>query len=193
MNTFVLEIPDSIGKIDDEKYLDLCKKNPESRIERSSKGEIIIMAPTGGETGRRNFELGIRFGEWNRKKKLGKFFDSSTAFKLPKGGIRSPDVGFVSNAKWNSISLEDKKKFPPLCPEFVLELLSDSDSIETSQKKMEEWMDNGCLLSWLIDLDEKKIYIYRKNKPVETLLGLDHILSGEDVLPEFTLDLKEIE
>ncbi len=193
MIALVLDIPDSIGKIDDQKYLDLCKKNPESRIERSSKGEIIIMAPTGGETGRRNSDLLSFVWNWNKKKKLGVIFDSSTAFKLPKGGIRSPDVGFVSNKKWNSLSSEDKKKFPPLCPEFVVELLSDSDSIETSQKKMVEWLDNGCLLAWLIDLDEKKIYIYRNNKPLEVLVGLDHILSGEDVLPEFTLDLKEIE
>jgi Uma2 family endonuclease len=193
MIALVLDIPDSIGKIDDQKFLDLCQNNPDSRIERSSKGEIIIMAPTGGETGRRNFELGLLFGKWNKRKKLGKFFDSSTAFRLPKGGIRSPDVGFVSNAKWDALSTEDKKKFPPVCPEFVVELLSDSDSLETSQKKMDEWLHNGCQLAWLIDIDENKVYIYRQNKEVEILEDLNRILSGEEILPEFTLDLKEIE
>lgn len=193
MIALVLDIPDSIGKIDDRKFIDLCNKNPDSRIERSNKGEIVIMPPTGGETGRKNFELITLFGNWNKKKKLGIFFDSSTAFRLPKGGIRSPDVGFVSNKKWNALSLEDKKKFPPVCPEFVVELLSDSDSIYTLKQKMEEWIENGCELAWLIDTDEKKVYIYRKDKPVEVLADLDRILSGEEVLPEFNLDLKEIE
>jgi Uma2 family endonuclease len=193
MIALVLDIPDSIGKIDDNKFLDLCNKNPESRIERTSKGEIIIMAPTGGETGRRNSNLLSMVWQWNQLKKMGIVFDSSTAFKLPKTGIRSPDVGFVSNKKWNSLSKEDKKKFPPVCPDFVLELLSDSDSIFTSKAKMEEWMDNGCLLAWLIDLDDKIIYIYRKDKPMETKIGLDHILFGEEVLPDFQLNLNEIE
>ncbi len=193
MIALVLDIPDSIGKIDDAKFLDLCRKNPHSRIERSSKGEIIIMSPTGGETGRRNFELSLLFGEWNNKMKLGKFFDSSTAFRLPKSGIRSPDVGFVSAEKWNSLTAEEKRKFPPICPEFVMELLSDSDSISASINKMEEWMDNGCELAWLIDMDTKKVYIYRKNKPPEILDGLNVILSGENVLPGFELNLGELE
>jgi len=146
MTALVIDFSDSIGEINDDRFLDLCKKNPDSRIERSDKGEIIIMPPTGGETGRRNSNLLSIVWNWNREKKLGIIFDSSTAFALPKGGIRSPDVGFVSNEKWNSLSKNDKRKFPPVCPEFVLELISDSDSIETTQKKMKEWMDNGCLL-----------------------------------------------
>ncbi|MCB1178921.1 MAG: Uma2 family endonuclease, partial [Leptospiraceae bacterium] len=168
-------------------------KNPESRIEKSGKGEIIIMAPTAGETGRRNSNLLSLIWNWNKENQLGIIFDSSTAFKLPKGGIRSPDVGFVSNEKWNSLSTKEKKKFPPICPEFVVEILSDSDSTDTLQKKMEEWIDNGCLLGWLIDIDERNVYIYRQGKKVEKIIGLNHVLSGENILPGFNLDLKDIE
>lgn len=187
-----LELPQTITRINDRKFHDLCKKNPESRLERTSEGDIVIMAPTGGETGKRNFLLAVRIGKWNEEAKLGVLFDSSTAFKLPSSAIRSPDIAFVKNKKWNSISKEEKKKFPPLCPDFVIELLSDSDSILLTKEKMDEWMKNGCELAWLIDLDAQAIYIYRKDKPTQELKGLKHTLSGESILPGFKLNLKEI-
>ncbi len=187
-----LELPKTITRITDRKFQDLCQKNPESRIERTSEGDIVIMAPTGGETGKRNFLLAVKIGKWNEDAKLGVLFDSSTAFKLPSSAIRSPDIAFVKNKKWNSISKEEKKKFPPLCPDFVIELLSDSDSILLTKEKMDEWMKNGCELAWLIDLDSEKIYIYRKAEAIQELKGLKHTLSGESVLPGFKLNLKEI-
>lgn len=158
-----LELPKTITRINDRKFQDLCKKNPESRIERTSE-----------------------------EAKLGVLFDSSTAFKLPSSAIRSPDIAFVRTKKWNSISKEEKKKFPPLCPDFVIELLSDSDSMLLAKEKMDEWMKNGCELAWLIDLDSEKIYIYRKSEAIQELKGLKHILSGESILPGFKLNLKEI-
>jgi Uma2 family endonuclease len=187
-----LELPQTMTPINDRKFHDLCKKNPESRIERTGEGDIVIMAPTGGETGKRNFLLAVKIGKWNEEMKLGVLFDSSTAFKLPSSAIRSPDIAFVRTKKWKSLSKEEKKKFPPLCPDFVIELLSDSDSILLAKEKMDEWMKNGCELAWLINLDSQKIHIYRKDKPIQECKGLKHTLSGESTLPGFELNLKEI-
>lgn len=187
-----LELPKTIPRITDRRFQELCKKNPDSRIERTSEGDIVIMAPTGGETGKRNTAILSLLWNWNRTKKKGVVFDSSTAFKLPSKAIRSPDAAFVENGKWNLLSKEEKKKFPPLCPDFVIELLSDSDSILLTKEKMNEWMKNGCSLAWLIDFEDQTIYIYRKAEAIQELKGLKHILSGESILPGFKLNLKEI-
>ncbi len=182
---------DVISKIDDEKFYQLCRNNPEINLERNKKGEIIIMSPTGCETGSYNAELIVEFGMWNRQKKLGKVFDSSTCFKLPKGSNRSPDVAYIKIERWNKLTAEEKTKFSPIAPDFVLELMSPSDSLQDIQEKMAEYMDNGVTLGWLINPDKKQVEIYRQGQEKE-VLNNPQILSGEDILPDFTLDLTEI-
>jgi Uma2 family endonuclease len=188
----VLEIPTSFGDIDDQRFLDLCRVNPSARLEKTDSGGIIIMAPTGGETGRINSNVITEFGIWNKKQSLGYIFDSSTAFKLPNGAIRSPDLAFVKKLRWDSLSLRDRKKFPPLCPDFVIEILSESDSLLYLQEKMEEWMKNGCKLAWLLDFDSGNVNIYKENQNPIILNGLEHILSDKEILPDFELDLLSI-
>jgi len=146
------------------------------------------MAPTGGETGSYNSEINADFVIWNRQTKLGKVFDSSTCFKLPKGGDRSPDVAWVALERWNSLSREQQRKFPPIAPDFVLELLSPTDSLEKTQAKMQEYINSGVRLGWLIDRDNRYVEIYRINQPVEVLRNPERLL-GEDVLPEFVLNM----
>ena len=148
------------------------------------------MPPTGGETGNRNFEITVGLGIWNKKYNLGKGFDSSTGFKLPNGANRSPDASWVKQERWEALSQEQKRKFIPLCPDFVLELLSPTDSLKQTQLKMQEYIDNGARLGWLIDLENETVYIFQENKEVETLHDFTNPLSGADILRGFVLSLK---
>lgn len=182
---------DVMGKLTDETFYQLCRNNPDIKFERNSKGEIIIMSPTGGETGNINAELLIEFGFWNRQYKLGKLFDSSTCFKLPNGANRSPDIAWIKQERWDSLTPEEKAKFPPISPDFVLELLSPSDSLKDTQNKMQEYQDNGVKLGWLINRKNKQVEIYRLNQPKEILTS-PNTLSGETILPNFTLNLQII-
>ncbi len=178
-----------MGKVTDETFYQLCRNNPDIKFERNSKGEIIIMSPTGGETGNINAELLIEFGFWNRQYKLGKLFDSSTCFKLPNGANRSPDIAWIKQERWDTLTPEEREKFPPICPDFILELLSPSDSLKDTQKKMEEYQDNGVKLGWLINRKKKQVEIYRLNQTKEILTS-SQTLSGENILPNFTLNLQ---
>lgn len=187
MNTYTLNLQ-PILKLDDEQFLQLSQANPDLKFERSQQGNLIIMSPTGGETGNRNAELIIEFGLWNRRKQLGQVFDSSTGFKLPNGAIRSPDVAWVKQERWNNLSTEEKRKFPNLAPDFVLELRSKTDSLTETQAKLREYIENGVRLGWLINPLEKQVEIYRPGKVTEVLDDPQQV-SGEEVLPEFTLDL----
>ncbi|MBF2058361.1 MAG: Uma2 family endonuclease [Cyanobacterium sp. T60_A2020_053] len=182
---------DVISTIDDEKFYQLCRYNPELNLERNQKGEIIIMSPTGGETGKSNAELIADFVNWNRKYKLGYIFDSSTCFKLPKGGNRSPDVAYIQKERWDNLTQEERIKFPPIAPDFILELMSKTDSLKTLQEKMAEYRSNGVKLGWLINPEKKEVEIYHQGQEKEILNNLK-ILSGEDILPDFTLDLSLI-
>lgn len=173
----------------DDQFYQLCRANPDIQFERNPQGEIIIMSPTGGETGNRNVEISAEFVFWNRRTKLGKVFDSSTGFKLPQGGDRSPDVAWVRQAKWDSLTPEQKEKFPPLAPDFVLELLSPSDSLATTQAKMQEYIASGVQLAWLIDRKNRRVEIYRPGQ-LPQILESPTTLSGEDILPGFSLDLE---
>jgi Uma2 family endonuclease len=190
MNAYTINL-NVISKIDDEKFYQLCRHNPELNLERNQKGEIIIVSPTGGETGNYNAELNADFVVWNRRKKLGKIFDSSTCFKLPKGSNRSPDVAYIKNERWDELTEEEKTKFSPIAPDFVLELMSKTDSLKNTQDKMEEYMDNGVKLGWLINPEKKQVEIYRQGQKKE-VLDYPQTISGEDILPEFTLDLSPI-
>jgi Uma2 family endonuclease len=187
MTAFTISL-EPVIHITDEQFYELCQANPDVKFERSAAAELIIMAPTGGETGSYNSEINADFVSWNRQTQLGKVFDSSTGFKLPKGGERSPDVAWVALERWNKLTREQQRKFPPIAPDFVLELLSPTDSLEKTQAKMQEYMNSGVRLGWLVDRDNHYVEIYRINQSVEVLRKPKQ-LSGEDVLPEFVLNM----
>ncbi|WP_427157738.1 Uma2 family endonuclease [Aliinostoc sp. HNIBRCY26] len=177
-----------IIQLNDEQFYQICQENPGVKFERNAKGEIIVMPPTGGETGKFNIEIGADFVIWNRQAKLGVCFDSSTCFKLPNGANRSPDVAWIKKARWDALTPKQQQKFPPIAPDFVLELMSPSDDLEEIKAKMREYMDNQVKLGWLINPQTKQVEIYRQNQPVE-ILDAPTQLSGEDILPGFILDL----
>lgn len=178
-----------ICQMTDEQFYQLCRKNPEIKFERNQRGEIIIMSPTGGETGNQNAETNAEFVFWNRQTKLGKVFDSSTCFKLANGASRSPDVSWIEQSRWDALTPQQKEKFPPIAPDFVLELMSPSDSLKDIQEKMQEYIDNGVKLGWLIYPKKRQVEIYRQKQAVEILTS-PTTLSGEDVLPGFVLDMQ---
>ncbi len=178
-------------KLTDEQFWHLCQDNPDWRFERTASGELIIMSPTGSETGDRNAELTYQLRAWSRQNQLGKSFDSSTGFKLPNGAERSPDASWVTMRKWHSLNQTQRESFAPICPDFVVELLSASDSLSKTQAKMREYMENGARLGWLINRRLQQVEIYRLNQTVE-ILQQPQTLSGEDVLPGFVLDLTSI-
>ncbi len=190
MITITLDL-NPIIQLTDEQFFQLCQHHRDYQFERTTLGELIVMTPTGGETSNRNFEIAVQLGIWNKKYNLGVAFDSSGGFKLPNGAERSPDASWVSKERWNALTLEQQQKFPPLCPDFVLELLSPTDSLPKTREKMVEYIENNARLGWLINRRNKTVEIYRPGKDVE-ILQSPVTLSGEDVLPGFVLELKEI-
>jgi Uma2 family endonuclease len=190
MTALTLNLSPTLELTDDQFY-DLCQHNRDLRIERTANGELLIMAPVGGESGWRNSKLTQQVGNWEDTNAQGIAFDSSTGFKLPNGADRSPDAAWVSRDRWDALTPEQKRKFPPLCPDFVIELRSESDSLQTLQAKMQEYIENGARLGWLIDPKNQQVEIYRPGQPTEVLQN-PATLSGEDVLTGFVLDLKPI-
>ena len=190
-NPIVLRMPPALA-MDDEQFFEFCQINRELRIERTSEGEIMIMSPTGSETGGRNFDLIAQFSVWVKQDRTGKGFDSSTGFKLPSGAERSPDVSWVKLERWKALTSQQRKKFAPLCPDFVIELRSPSDSLGSLQDKMEDYIDNGARLGWLIDPDNRQVYIYRPGAEVEQLNNPATVKGDESVLPGFVLVMEEI-
>ncbi|MHC5742231.1 MAG: Uma2 family endonuclease [Nostoc sp.] len=179
----------NVIKLTSDQFYQLCRDNPDVKFERNAKGELIVMPPTGGETGKCNAKLTTRFVLWNEQTQLGEVFDSSTCFKLPNGPDRSPDVSWIQLEKWNALSSEQREKFPPIAPDFVLELMSPSDSLSETQAKMGEYMDAKVRLDWLIDRKTRRVEIYRQGQPKEVLESPTS-LSGENILPGFVLDLR---
>ncbi|MDJ0736466.1 MAG: Uma2 family endonuclease [Nostocaceae cyanobacterium] len=175
----------------DEQFYQLCRLNPDVKFERTARGELIIMPPTGGETGNRNSRINQQLLNWSDEDGTGIVFDSSTCFKLPNGADRSPDASWIKLERWNTLQPEEKEKFPPIYPDFVIELLSPSDSLKTIQKKMQEYQDNGVRLGWLINRKLRQIEIYCIGRKAE-ILDNPSSLSGENVLPGFVLDLEKI-
>lgn len=186
----LVKLPNSL-KLDDEQFLLLVRANTDLRMERSAQGDLMVMSPTGSEGGRRKAEMCADLTLWNRRADLGVVFDSSTGFRLPNGAIRSPDSAWVVQAKWDALTLEQRKGFAPVCPDFVLELASETDDIEDLRAKMQEYLSNGCRLGWLVDPRSQQVEIYRLGKPVEVLQS-PRSLSGEEVLPGFLLDLQTL-
>ncbi|MEO1378403.1 MAG: Uma2 family endonuclease [Cyanobacteria bacterium J06635_10] len=180
-----------IIKLTQEQFYQLCEANPELKLERNAQGELIVMPPTGGETGRSNVNLIFQVARWNEDNLLGEVFDSSTGFTLPSGADRSPDVSWVEKSRWDALSKEQKEKFIPLCPDFVIEIMSPSDNLKKLQNKMQEYIENGCRLGWLINRKQQEVEIYRQGKNVE-VLKLPQTVSGEDILPGFVLNMQKI-
>lgn len=197
MHTLTLKtdmLSDSLG---DDLFFQFCVQNRDLRIERNQNKEIIIMAPTGSETGHYNSEVLIDLGIWNRKYKLGYIFDSSTGFTLPNGAVRSPDVSWIKKEKWEAIAEADRKVFAPICPDFVIEIRSKTDSLKALKEKMKEYILNGVHLAWLLDMKNRETYIYTPKLKegddkeiivLEEVQEFDEKLLGGEILNDFELD-----
>ncbi|NET05184.1 MAG: Uma2 family endonuclease [Symploca sp. SIO2B6] len=190
MNALTLNLS-SVGKLTDNVFYQLCQANPNLKFERTAQGELVIVPPTGGETGNRNRRITQQLGNWTDTDNTGLSFDSSTCFQLPNGALLSPDASWLSLERWNTLTPEQQQQFPPLAPDFVIELRSPSDNLANLQAKMREYIDNGVRLGWLIDPQNRRVEIYRPGKP-QQVLESPKSLSGEDVLPGFALNLKQI-
>lgn len=177
--------------LSDEEFYELCQKNEEFLIERSSVGELIVLPLADAETSHRNFVLTGEFGQWAEQNGQGMGFASSTGFTLPNGAIRSPDLAWIKGGRWEALSKKARQKFAHICPDFVVELRSKTDRLKTLQAKMAEYLENGAQLGWLIDPIERKVHIYRLNQDVEILHDPDTV-SGDPVLPGFTLPLSVV-
>lgn len=178
-------------EMSDEQFFALCQKHRDLRFERSTTGELIIMSPTGGNTGKRNSSINFQLQVWNRHRRLGEVFDSSTGFIFPNGATRSPDVSWVISERWDVFSPEQQDCLLPLCPDFVIELRSPSDALFRIQTKMQEYIDNGTRLGWLIDPQRQIVEVYRSRREME-ILASPETVSGEEVLPGFVFELAEI-
>jgi len=188
MATVVLHWPPSLH-ITDEQFFDLCQANKELRIERTALGDCEIRAPKGGETGWRNLNLAVQLYNWAEQDGSGVAFDSSAGFILPNGAIRSPDVSWVKRTRLAVLTPEQKQRFLPLCPDFVIELRSPSDSIKALQDKMQEYIENGARLAWLIDPENQRIFIQEANKGI-SILDKPMFLLANDL--GFRLELQKI-
>jgi Uma2 family endonuclease len=191
METIVLK--DRVtNKMTDEEFLWFCLENKDLRIERNSNLEVLIMSPVTSLSGFLNAEIIRQLANWAIEQKNGFVFDSSSGFTLPDRSVLSPDASWVSRSKWQSMSEQDQNKFAPICPEFVIEIKSKSDSLQDLQAKMKTWIANGAQLAWLIDPSQKKSFIYRSNGEVKEIEGFDKKLKGEGFLEGFVLDLNLI-
>ncbi|MBA3713037.1 MAG: Uma2 family endonuclease [Pyrinomonadaceae bacterium] len=188
-HTLVIHFGTVMKKLSEQEFYEFCRLNDELRIELSSEGDLIIMPPTGGKTGNRNFKLIVAFGIWAEKDGTGKGFDSSTVFSLPNGAKRSPDVAWVRNERWDALTDEEQERFAPLCPDFVVELRSPTDTLKSLKAKMEEYIANGTQLGWLIDPFAKKVYVYRPQSAVDVLED-PQTVSGDPLLRGLALDVQ---
>ncbi|MEI1377267.1 Uma2 family endonuclease [Nostoc sp. UHCC 0926] len=191
--TLLIELPKTIGLyVTQKQFAALAAANRDLTLERTADGELIVNPPTGWETGERNRSLTGQLDRWYEENEdLGKAFDSSTGFILPNGATRSPDASWVSRERWQALTPEQKGRFPNICPDFVVELRSSSDRLGSLQAKMREYIDNGALLGWLIDPQQRRVEIYRPGLAVEVLENPTE-LSGEAVLPGFVLNLRRV-
>jgi len=190
MTNLMLQIPPSV-RLTDEQFYEICRANRDLRFERTARGELIIMPPTGGGTSKRNASITGQLTGWNQRSQLGVVFDSSGGFRLPNGAERSPDAAWIPLAKWEALSEAEQERFLPLCPDFVIELRSPSDNLNTLRAKLAEYRDNGCQLGWLLNRQDRQVEIYRPSRDVE-IVANPTTLSGEEVLPGFVLDLAPI-
>ncbi len=178
-------------RLTEEQFTRLCQENPELRIELTAQQELVIMPPTGSETGRRNSTLTQRLANWAETDGTGIVFDSSTLFTLPNGAKRSPDASWVRKERWNALTKDQREGFAPLCPDFVVELRSPTDRLSDLHDKMREYIANGARLGWLIDPLDKRVYVYRPGQPSATVDD-PATLSGDPALPRFVLQVQEL-
>ncbi len=194
MDVAIVTLPPTLElniQLTDEQFFQLCQNNRDLRFERTASGELLIMPPTGSDTGRRCIKIAAQLENWSSQNNLGVAFGSSTGFKLPNDADRSPDASWVKREQWEALTPEQQEKVAPLCPDFVVELRSPSDSLEKVRQKMKEYMENGACLGWLINPKNQQVEIYRPNQDVE-ILENPATLSGENVLPRFVLSLQQI-
>lgn len=173
-----------------ETFEEFVRQNPNLHAEQNASGEILIMSPTGGESSNRNSEINFQLRAWSRRCG-GYTFDSSVIFCLPDGSKRSPDASWITSERWLALTSEDRKKFPPISPDFVIELRSESDTLKELQAKMLAYLDNGIRLGWLVDPLKNCIHVYEAGKPVQVIESPES-LSHRLILPGFVLDLKPI-
>lgn len=184
---------DYLTRMNDEEFLEFCAANRDLRIERDDCRNIIVESPTGSYSGKINSEIHFQVMAWNKQAGLGEVFDSSTGFRLATNAIRAADVAWLRKERWEALSPSEQRGFAPVCPDFVIELRSATDYLPRLRRKMEKWLGYGCRLGWLIDPQERKVYIYRPGREVEVQSGFDEPVSGEDVLPGLAVDLSFIE
>ena len=185
-----IDLP-AIEPMTQEQFYQFCLANRDLRIERTANGEVIIMPPAFSDTGNRNFKIAVQLGNWAEQDGTGETFDSSAGFTLPNGAIRSPDASWIKLERWNALTEEQKASFAPICPDFVIELRSSSDTLKGLQSKMEEYIDNGVSLGLLIDRKNRKVYIYRPDRELE-ILDNPETVSGDPELPGFVLRMAKI-
>jgi Uma2 family endonuclease len=190
MTTLTLDLRPVI-RLSHAQFEQIALANPDLCLELTADGELVLMSPTGGNTGRRNSGLTYQLETWNRRTKLGVVFDSSTVFRLPNGAERSPDVAWVRLERWQRLTPAEQDSFPPLCPDFVIELRSKTDRLAPLQAKLREYQANGCLLGWLINVQDRQVEVYRANQPPE-VLDTPPSLSGEATLPGLIVETTEI-
>lgn len=193
-----LELHYSRFRFNDDEFYQFCQKSKEQRYERDANGVVTVVPYVGGNTGIQYANVGFQLQQWNRESKLGLVFSSSTTFRLSSSAMRMAVATFVKNERWETLTNKEQEKFPPLCPDFVIELIRDadrskSDSLKDAKAKMQDdWMDNGCRLGWLIDPFNRTVYIYRADGSIQINRSFDQPLSGEDVLPGLAFDMSEL-
>ena len=178
-------------RLTEEQFVRLCQENPDLQIELTAQGELVIMPPTGMQSGRRNIRLARRIDEWTEADGTGIAFDSSTMFTLPNGAKRSPDASWIRRERWDVLPVKEREGFGLICPDFVVELRSPTDRLPDLTEKMQEYIDNGTRLGWLIDPLEKRVYVYRPGRPAD-MLDDPPAVSGDPVLPGFVLQVREL-
>ncbi|MGQ0542918.1 MAG: Uma2 family endonuclease [Blastocatellia bacterium] len=185
------DFEDTRRKVTPDEFWEFCAKNRKLRAELTKDGDVIIMAPTGFESSEENAELVLQLAIWAKKDGTGKVTESNGAYVLPNGATKAPDAAWIRKERLEQFSAEERKKFLPVAPDFVVEIRSESDTLNDLQEKMEEWIENGVLLAWLIDTKTKQVHIYRPNNLAE-VLDNPYKVSADDVLPGFELDVTEI-
>ena len=179
------------GCLSDDELFDFCALNSELQVERSAEGEVIVMPPAGGESSHRNMNISMQLYAWSRRDGRGRAFDSSAGFFLPSGAMLSPDAAWIEKSRLQPLSKEQKRKFIYLCPDFVIEILSPSDRLKATKRKMSEWIANGAELGWLIDADGQSVYIYRRGQEAELQVN-PQSMAGEGSVAGFLLDLQDV-
>jgi Uma2 family endonuclease len=181
----------TLPQMSEEQFYEFCDRNPDLQIERNAKGEVIVMPPAFADTGNRNFKVAVQLGIWAERDATGEGFDSSAGFTLPSGAMRSPDASWIKLERWNALTDVQKASFAPICPDFVIELRSSSDTLKSLQTKMQEYIENGVSLGLLIDRQSRTVYCYRADGSVTVLNHPDHV-SCDPELPDFTLQMAKI-